>query len=212
MVSIATKIMWHVNFNIFNQHTKFGDIQTKIYKITVKSCTFHYNTLKYTKIALTHLWCYAAKSLNKNQWNYIVSEMELLAIIFSLKQYSMFLRFHPYTIITDHRSLSWLLNIDDPKSRLATWLEYLGQFQYTIVHKPRKTHKNASTLSRMPLTDTGHFDGDNIIAITDGTFTRKSKLNPEKKFAQRYNHNHRFFGTRWFKVGLITRWWLQKHL
>ena len=41
MVSLATKIMRQVNLNIVNQRTKFGDIQQKIYKIIVKSCTFH---------------------------------------------------------------------------------------------------------------------------------------------------------------------------
>ena len=35
MVSIETKIMWHVIFNIVNQHTKFGDIQTEIIEIIV---------------------------------------------------------------------------------------------------------------------------------------------------------------------------------
>ena len=40
MVSIATKIMWHVKYNIVNQHTKFGDILTNIDKIIVKSCIF----------------------------------------------------------------------------------------------------------------------------------------------------------------------------
>ena len=45
MVSIATKIMWLVNCNNINQHTKFGYIQTKIDKIIIKSCIFQ-NTLK----------------------------------------------------------------------------------------------------------------------------------------------------------------------
>ena len=38
---MATKIMLHVNFNIVNQHTKFGDIQTKIDEIIVKRWSFH---------------------------------------------------------------------------------------------------------------------------------------------------------------------------
>ena len=46
MVSIATKIIRHVNFNIVNQHTKLDDIQTEIDEIIIK--------LEYTIIALTH--------------------------------------------------------------------------------------------------------------------------------------------------------------
>ena len=42
MVSIATNIMRHVNFKIVNQHTKYGDIQTKVDEIIVKSYMFHY--------------------------------------------------------------------------------------------------------------------------------------------------------------------------
>ena len=48
MVSIATKIMWHVSFNIVNQHTKVGDIQTNIEEI-INTHIFP------TKIALTDM-------------------------------------------------------------------------------------------------------------------------------------------------------------
>ena len=54
MVSIASNIMWLVNFNNVNRHNKFGDTQTKIDNIIVKSFTFHKDTLRYKKIALTH--------------------------------------------------------------------------------------------------------------------------------------------------------------
>ena len=37
MVSIATKMRWLINVNNVNQHTTYGDIQTKIDKIIVKS-------------------------------------------------------------------------------------------------------------------------------------------------------------------------------
>ena len=40
MGSIATNIMLDVNFNIVNQHTKVGDIQTKIDEIIIKGCIF----------------------------------------------------------------------------------------------------------------------------------------------------------------------------
>ena len=41
MGSLAPKIMWYVNFNIANQHTNFGDMQSKIDEIIIKSCIFH---------------------------------------------------------------------------------------------------------------------------------------------------------------------------
>ena len=38
---MATKIMWLVNCNIVNHNAKFGDIQSKIDDIIIKSCIFH---------------------------------------------------------------------------------------------------------------------------------------------------------------------------
>ena len=40
MVSIVTKLLSHVNFYIVNQHIKFGDIQSNIDEIIIKSCIF----------------------------------------------------------------------------------------------------------------------------------------------------------------------------
>ena len=58
MVSIATKIICHVRFNIVNQRTKFGDIQTKTDDIIIKSCIF-------TQIDLTHMYGYLSTFIKK---------------------------------------------------------------------------------------------------------------------------------------------------
>ena len=55
-----------------------------------------------------------------------------------------------FQIITDHCSLCYLMRIKNPNGRIARWALFLQDFDFEIVYKLGKTHKDADALSRLP--------------------------------------------------------------
>lgn len=68
-----------------------------------------------------------------------VSQKECLAVIYSVQK---------FTIITDHRNLIWLNNLEQPRGVLARWSTFLSQFDYGLVYRPVKDNILAEALSR----------------------------------------------------------------
>lgn len=54
-----------------------------------------------------------------------------------------------FTILKDHRPLSWLFNLKNSLSKLARWRIELEQYTYEIIYKPGKLNGNEDALSRM---------------------------------------------------------------
>jgi len=75
---------------------------------------------------------YSSRTLNNAECNYSATELECLAIIFGVKTFRPYLYGRKFTIITDHRPLSWLFNLKDPLSRLAGWRIQLEQYSYDL--------------------------------------------------------------------------------
>ena len=50
----------------------------------------------------------------------------------------------------DNASLAWLLRFRNAEGQLARWLEELGQYDMTILHRSGRKHTNADGLSRIP--------------------------------------------------------------
>ena len=65
-----------------------------------------------------------------------------------LQHFRQYLLGTPFTIRTDHSALTWLQNFKQPEGQLARWLEQLQEFEFTIIHRPDKSHCNADALSR----------------------------------------------------------------
>jgi hypothetical protein len=61
---------------------------------------------------------FASRSLNKAETHYTTSEKELLAIVYALKYFRPYLYGHRFKIVTDHKPLTWVMNVKDPGSRL----------------------------------------------------------------------------------------------
>ena len=91
---------------------------------------------------------YASRVLSKQERNYCVTRRELLAVVSFLQHFKQYLLGKPFTIRTDHSALTWLQNFKYPEGQLAWWLEQLQEFEFTIVHRPGKMHRNADAMSR----------------------------------------------------------------
>lgn len=92
--------------------------------------------------------CFYSRTLNKAEYNYSTTKKELLAIVDSVKHFRPYLFGQRFTIITDHKPLTWLMNCKDPSSRLMRWRLKLMEYDYQIRYKPGKVNTNADALSR----------------------------------------------------------------
>ena len=102
-----------------------------------------------------HVIAYGSRLLTKPERNYCVTRKELLAVVYFVDQYRPYLLGQEFTLRTDHGCLTWLRNFKDPEGQLARWLEKLQEFDFTIVHRRRRSHSNADALSRLPCSQCG---------------------------------------------------------
>jgi len=95
-----------------------------------------------------HPIAYVSRQLNFAESKYSVTELELLAFLFATKQFRCYLYGRNFTVCTDHRALKWLLNLQDPSSRLTRWAVKLSEYDYTVEHRPSTQMRHADALSR----------------------------------------------------------------
>jgi len=92
---------------------------------------------------------YASRTLNQAETNYSVIQKELLAIIWAVKHFRPYLYGRKFTIITDHRPLTYLFGIKDASSQLMRWRLQLSEYDYEIIYRAGGQHSNADCLSRI---------------------------------------------------------------
>ena len=91
---------------------------------------------------------YCSRKLNPAESRYSVTELELLALLFATKQFQCYLYGRKFTVYTDHRALKWLLNLQDPSSRLTRWAVKLAEYDFVVEHHPNTQMRHADALSR----------------------------------------------------------------
>ena len=93
---------------------------------------------------------YASRTLNSAERNYSTVEKELLAIVWGCKHFRPYLLGRKFSIVTDHKPLTWIFSVKDPSSRLLRWRLLLEEYQYEVEYKAGKRNTNADALSRDP--------------------------------------------------------------
>jgi hypothetical protein len=92
---------------------------------------------------------YVSRTLVNAENNYTTTKKELLAIVWGCKRFRQFLYGTKFTIVTDHKPLTWVFNVKVPSSRLLRWILKLEEYDYDIVYKPGVRNTNAGALSRI---------------------------------------------------------------
>jgi len=99
---------------------------------------------------------YASRTLSSSERNYAQLEKEVLSLVFGIQKFHSFLYGRKFTLYTDHKPLTIILNpkIQIPPlsaARLQRWELLLSAYNYKIIYKPTDAHANADGLSRLSL-------------------------------------------------------------
>ncbi|GKA33116.1 putative reverse transcriptase domain-containing protein, partial [Tanacetum coccineum] len=91
---------------------------------------------------------YASRQLKIHKKNYTTHDLELGAVVFSLKLWRHYLYGTKCTVFTDHKSLQHILNQKELNMRQRRWLELLSDYDCEIRYHPGKANVVADALSR----------------------------------------------------------------
>ena len=94
-----------------------------------------------------------SKKLLPRERRYSASELEALAVVVAVGHFEAYLITHPFTVVTDHKALTFLNSAHHRNGRLARWAMKLQPFSFDIRYRPGSQHVNADALSRMFLDD-----------------------------------------------------------
>ena len=93
---------------------------------------------------------FASRTLTKTECRYCATSREMLALVWAIRHLRPYLYGKPFVVCTDHSFLKWLQSFKDPEGQLARWLKILGEYQFTVEHRPGNKHSNADALSSIP--------------------------------------------------------------
>ena len=114
---------------------------------------------------------YASRTLTPSEKNYAQIEKEALGLVFGVKKFHQFLYGRKFTLVTDHKPLTTVLN---PRKGLPTlaavrmqrWALLLSAYQYDIEFRSTSEHANADSFSRLPIPTANKGEGSAIVAST----------------------------------------------
>lgn len=114
-----------------------------------------------------HPIAFYSQKLNSCQQKYSVTEKECLAAVMAIKKFRPYVELMPFTVITDHASLKWLMTLKDLSGRLARWSLLLQAYDFNIEHRKGSENVVADMLSRSPTDDNVSIDELNDGQILD---------------------------------------------
>ncbi|GJS80341.1 putative reverse transcriptase domain-containing protein [Tanacetum coccineum] len=91
---------------------------------------------------------YASRQLKIHEKNYTTHDLELRAVVFTLKMWRHYLYNTKCVVFTDHKSLQHILDKKELNMRQRRWLELLSDYDYEIRYHPGKANVVADALSR----------------------------------------------------------------
>ncbi|TYK08868.1 pol protein [Cucumis melo var. makuwa] len=91
---------------------------------------------------------YASRQLKSHEQNYPTHDLELAAVVFTLKIWRHYLYGERIQIYTDHKSLKYFFTQKELNMRQRRWLELVKDYDCEILYHPGKANVVADALSR----------------------------------------------------------------
>ena len=85
-----------------------------------------------------HVICYESRKLKQHEKNYATHDLELVAIVNTLKMWRNHLMGIIFEIRIDHCGMKYLFDQPTLNARKARWLEFLCEFDFEINHKRKR--------------------------------------------------------------------------
>ncbi|KAE9049336.1 hypothetical protein PR001_g3411 [Phytophthora rubi] len=100
---------------------------------------------------------FQSRQLKAAEKNYPVHDKELLAMKYALVKFRVHLLGQkPFVIYTDHASLRTATSSPHLSQRMARWLSFFAEYNFTVEYKPGKQNVLADALSRRPDYELAH--------------------------------------------------------
>ena len=142
---------------------------------------------------------YSGRKLTDAELNYDTRERELLAIIYALRKWRVYLLDQEFIVETDHHSLQTLLTQNTCSRRLARWLSELCEFNPRFKWIAGATNDLADGLSRRP-----DFEPETGPASSVDLNKFLGQL-LEERVAHQYQHMRMYYGTQPMNVHELCR-------
>jgi transposase InsO family protein len=91
----------------------------------------------------------ASRSLNPSECNYGAPQRELLGVLFALRSFRPYLFGHQFRLLTDHKSLTYMLERPKVSSVIYNWLDEIMQFNFRMEHVPGNLNVLPDLISRI---------------------------------------------------------------
>ncbi|RWS21693.1 pol polyprotein-like protein, partial [Leptotrombidium deliense] len=101
--------------------------------------------------SLERIVSFYSRTLSAAERNYSGIELELLAIVDTLKENDYIFFGIEFTIVTDSKALTYLHRLKELNSRLARWALLLQRYKFKIVYRKGKDNILCDYISRHPL-------------------------------------------------------------
>ena len=95
---------------------------------------------------------YASRALTDVEQRYSQTDREMLAVVYGVEHFHLYLFASEFVVITDHKPLLGIVNSTKPASaRMERWRLRLMPYQLTLEYRPGKNELNpADYMSRHP--------------------------------------------------------------
>uniref|UniRef100_A0A0G4FG11 Reverse transcriptase domain-containing protein n=1 Tax=Chromera velia CCMP2878 TaxID=1169474 RepID=A0A0G4FG11_9ALVE len=131
---------------------------------------------------------FASRTLTKEEKNYPIREKELLAAIFLLKHWRLYVS-ETTTVWTDHESLKTLdltASCAEARGRMRRWMSFLQELGVKLKYLPGAKNTLADALSRRPPSEKAHAAMGYEICLQTS-----SSLLPDEEFLQKVRDGYR---------------------
>ena len=91
---------------------------------------------------------YGSRQLKNHKQNYPTHDMELAAVVFTLKIWRHYLYGEEFEVYSDHKSLKYIFTQRDLNMRQRKWMEFLEDYDFTLHYHPGNVNVLASITSR----------------------------------------------------------------